>query len=299
MWSWETLIEAGLVCGGLSISYAHVEEMKNVTQLVFEVLERVWTTLNYSLIDMKIEFGVIDEDGKKSIVVGDVIDNDSWRLWPNGNKVLMLDKQIYRNLDITKIDDVAIQQVKSKFALVAERTQALFGSLIPKPRDSSLPASPPEVAILIGSLSDMNHAKKIHAVLTSEYNITDICIRVCSAHKSTQKVLRVVSELVQWPSCQVIIACAGRSNGLGPVVAANCTIPVINCPPTIDIATLQADIWSSLRLPSGVGCPTILTAENVALAAAQIVANINPFTWARIRARQCYTIVKMLNDDAM
>lgn len=273
--------------------------MKKVTQLIFEILERVWTTLNHSLIDIKIEFGVVEEDGQKSIVVGDVIDNDSWRLWPNGNKVLMLDKQLYRNMDISKIDDVAIEQVKSKFALVAERTKALFGSMIPKPRDYSLPPSPSEIAILIGSLSDLEHAKKIQNALTCDFGISDVSIRVCSAHKSTEQVLQVIYELMQWPSCQVIIACAARSNGLGLVAAANSTMLVINCPPTSDMSTLQADIWSSLRLPSGIGCTTIIGPENAALAAAQVIANTNPFTWARVRTRQCYTIVKMLKDDSL
>ena len=52
--------------------------MLTVTQLVFELLERAWQTLDHSLIDMKIEFGVT---AANEIVVADVIDNDSWRLW--------------------------------------------------------------------------------------------------------------------------------------------------------------------------------------------------------------------------
>lgn len=284
-------------CGGLTIGKTHVEEMLEVTKLVFEVLERVWSTLNHSLIDMKIEFGVVNENGNKKIVVGDVIDNDSWRLWPNGDKRLMLDKQIYRNMDNAKIDEAAIQEVKSKFQIVAERTQALFGSMIPKVRDNSLPPPPPEIGILIGSLSDMEYAKKIEDTLAKEYGVNDVEIHVCSAHKSTRYALDTVAKLMQWPTCQAIIACAGRSNGLGPVAACNTTVPVINSPPVSDVASLNDDIWSSLRLPSSVGCTTVLGAENAALAAAHIIANLSPFTWSRIRTKQCYTIVKMLHDD--
>jgi phosphoribosylaminoimidazole carboxylase/phosphoribosylaminoimidazole-succinocarboxamide synthase len=281
-------------CGGLIITKAHVQEMLEVTKLVFEVLERVWQSLNHSLIDMKIEFGVVEENGKKTVVLGDCIDNDSWRLWPNGDKRLMLDKQIYRNLDVTKIDEEALKAVRSKFEIVAERTQTLFGSVLPKTLDKPTPV----VGIVLGSLTDMDHAIKIRTALASKFGITEVEIHVCSAHKSTAYALDVVSEFTQWPSCQCIIACAGRSNGLGPVTGANTTVPVINCPPVSDTGSLELDVWSSIRLPSGIGCPTIVGPENAALAAAHIVANGSPYVWSRIRAQQAYTIVKMVHDDA-
>jgi phosphoribosylaminoimidazole carboxylase/phosphoribosylaminoimidazole-succinocarboxamide synthase len=294
-WSIETIIEAKLNINGLVITEPHVKEMLQITNLVFELLERVWQTLNHSLIDMKIEFGVVDDNGVKSIIVADVIDNDSWRLWPNGDKKLMLDKQVYRNMDNAQIDDKALNLVKANFEVVAQRTQQLFTSWIPPqvPQQHQSPV----VAIGLGSVSDTEYATTIKTSLAEKYGITAVDRHVSSAHKGTQKTLEVVAKVQQWPSAKVIIACAGMSNGLGPVMAGNTTIPVLNCPPVADIATLGVDVWSSLRMPSGMGCATIIGAENAALSAAHIVANDSPYVWSRIRTQQAYTIVKLLHSD--
>lgn len=262
--------------------------MLAVTQLVFELLERGWQTLDHSLIDMKIEFGVTEDN---EIVVADVIDNDSWRLWPSGDKRLMLDKQVYRNMDASTIDAAALEKVRSNFEIVADRTHKLFTGLLPGKE-----ASTPAVGILMGSTTDMPFAQKIKAKLQT-YGIHDVEIHVCSAHKSTKYALDVIAKLIQWPSCKVIVALAGRSNGLGPVAGANCPIPVINCPPTSDISTLELDVWSSLRLPSGTACPTILGAENGAQSAAHIVANSDAFVWSKLRTQQTYAVVNMIRED--
>jgi len=290
-WSLETIEEAKLDCGGLIIKSAHVREMLRITQLVFELLERVWQTLDHALIDMKIEFGVIEENGKKQIVVADVIDNDSWRLWPGGDKRLMLDKQVYRNMDNASIDAAALDKVRSNFEIVAERTHNLFTSVLPSKEKGT-----PVVGIVLGSKTDMEFATKIKTAL-QKYGIADVEIHVCSAHKSTEYSLDVIASLIQWQSCKAIVALAGRSNGLGPVAGANCPIPVINCPPSNDLTSLELDVWSSLRLPSGIGCPTIFGAENAAQAVAHIIANGNPFVWAKLRTQQAYAIVNMLHDD--
>ena len=86
-------------------------------QRVFSTLERAWTGLDVTLVDLKIEFG---RDIQDNLLVADVIDNDSWRLWPGGDKTRMLDKQVYRNLkDVTQQD---LLDIADRYALVADLT---------------------------------------------------------------------------------------------------------------------------------------------------------------------------------
>lgn len=54
-------------------------------------------------------------------MVADVIDNDSWRLWPGGDKNRMLDKQVYR--DMPDVTDEGLRALMSKYAQVAALTE--------------------------------------------------------------------------------------------------------------------------------------------------------------------------------
>jgi phosphoribosylaminoimidazole-succinocarboxamide synthase len=89
-------------------------------RLVFATLERAWSTLDVTLVDLKIEFGL---DSSSNLLVADVIDNDSWRLWPGGDKTRMLDKQVYRNLKNTTSED--LQDIADRYAIVADLSSKL------------------------------------------------------------------------------------------------------------------------------------------------------------------------------
>jgi len=92
-----------------------VAQALETTQAVFLTLERAWAAQDVQLVDLKIEFGRT-RDG---LVVADVIDNDSWRLWPGGRRDRMLDKQVYR--DLTSSTTEALEDVRSRYVEVADR----------------------------------------------------------------------------------------------------------------------------------------------------------------------------------
>jgi len=110
----EDIIERGLA------TRQEIDWMAEEGRRVFETLERAWASVDVTLVDLKIEFG---RDVFGQLMVADVIDNDSWRIWPGGDKNRMLDKQIYRNLkEVTEQD---LQALGDRYALVADLTGKL------------------------------------------------------------------------------------------------------------------------------------------------------------------------------
>jgi 5-(carboxyamino)imidazole ribonucleotide mutase/phosphoribosylaminoimidazole-succinocarboxamide synthase len=126
----------------------------------------------------------------------------------------------------------------------------------------------PEVVIIMGSKSDMSHAESIVAALEPFGLSHQIC--VASAHKSAAHLLRLLADFEADPAPKVYITVAGRSNALSGMVDANVAAPVIACPP-VSSAFGGADIYSSLRMPSGVAPALVLEPANAALLAAKIL----------------------------
>jgi 5-(carboxyamino)imidazole ribonucleotide mutase len=125
-----------------------------------------------------------------------------------------------------------------------------------------------QVIIIMGSKADLSHAQAI--VKTLKTLEIPFQMRVCSAHKATQRLLEILQAYEQ-SGPLVYITIAGRSNALSAVVDANTRYPVIACPPYSE-RFAGMDVLSSLRLPSGIASPTILEPDGAALLAAKMLA---------------------------
>ncbi len=123
-----------------------------------------------------------------------------------------------------------------------------------------------KAVVLMGSKSDLKFAKKIGNKL-KELGV-NFEYRIASAHKTPEKLIEIIKEYEG--ENVVFITVAGRSNALSGFVDANTSNPVIACPPYSD-KFAGVDIFSSLRMPSGVGPMVVLDPENAALAAAKII----------------------------
>jgi 5-(carboxyamino)imidazole ribonucleotide mutase len=125
-----------------------------------------------------------------------------------------------------------------------------------------------KVVILFGSKADVDFAEPLRRTL-KEFGI-GFDQRIASAHKTPEKVLKILGEYEKGKDELVYITIAGRSNALSGLVDANTKYPVVACPPYSEFAGI--DIYSSLRMPSGVAPLVVLDPESAALAAAKMLA---------------------------
>jgi 5-(carboxyamino)imidazole ribonucleotide mutase len=151
------------------------------------------------------------------------------------------------------------------------------------------------VPILMGSSSDMEHAQRILDALNA-LGITAHC-RVGSAHKTPAHVLAMLEAYEKDPRPKVYITIAGRSNALSGFVDAQVTAPVIACPP-LSSTFAGADIYSSLRMPSGVAPAVVLDPKGAALLAAKILGLRDPRVRRLLAQQQQQNRERILQDDA-
>jgi 5-(carboxyamino)imidazole ribonucleotide mutase len=138
-----------------------------------------------------------------------------------------------------------------------------------------------KVVVLMGSERDAEFCREIAKYLKMfglEYEF-----RVASAHKTPDKVLEILKEYEK--ERVVYVTVAGRSNALSAFVDANTVKPVIACPPYSEKFG-GADVYSSLRVPSGIGLVVTIEPEAAAIATAKILAVEDKELEKRVREYQ-------------
>lgn len=124
-----------------------------------------------------------------------------------------------------------------------------------------------KAVIIMGSDRDLDFSREIAKylkLLGVKYEF-----RVASAHKTPLKVLEIIKEFEE--EKVVYITVAGRSNALSAFIDGNTIKPVIACPPYSE-KFAGADIYSSLRVPSGIGSVVTIETEGAAIATAKVLA---------------------------
>ncbi len=154
--------------------------------------------------------------------------------------------------------------------------------------------SGPLVIILMGSKADLEHCTKI-ANACKEFGLETV-LRIGSAHKTAEHTLAIVRQYEADPRPKVYITVAGRSNALSGFTDGAVTAPVIACPPVSD-SFGGADIYSSLRMPSGIAPALVLEPVNAALLAAKILGLVDAEVRKRVEASQSGAMEKIIADD--
>jgi len=120
--------------------------------------------------------------------------------------------------------------------------------------------------VIMGSERDLDFSREIAKYL--KLLGIDYEFRIASAHKTPEKVLEIIGEFEK--ENVVFVTVAGRSNALSAFIDGNTTKPVIACPPYSEKFG-GVDIFSSLRVPSGIGSVVTIEPEGAAIATAKIL----------------------------
>ncbi|MBV8244763.1 MAG: AIR carboxylase family protein [Candidatus Eremiobacteraeota bacterium] len=203
----DTIVQRGIA------TPQEIGAMTEMARLTFDILAHAWRKRDTLLVDLKIEFGrLVGGDGKGMLVVADVIDNDSWRIWPQGREDLMLDKQIYRNLENPSGED--LERVKRAYETVADQV----GSF-PQMR-------PGMVAVIADSNAQAEQSGRVVQALQI-FGIPTVR-HIASATKTPGYVLQLVQQLDATFARLLFVAVGGTDGALRGMLDGATSNPVID-----------------------------------------------------------------------
>ncbi|HEY4440538.1 MAG TPA: phosphoribosylaminoimidazolesuccinocarboxamide synthase [Candidatus Elarobacter sp.] len=205
-----------IVAQGLA-SPQEVATMTELARITYEILAHAWRRRDALLVDLKIEFGrLASGEGKGQLVIADVIDNDSWRVWPQGREELMLDKQMYRNLETVTPAD--LDRVKANYEQVAE-----IAGAFPLMR-------PGMVALMIDGPEHVASADVVGRALAA-FGLPTVR-HVVSVTRTPGYVLQLVTQLEATFARMVVVALGASDSALAAMIDHATPNPVI----AVDVA---------------------------------------------------------------
>jgi len=253
------------------------DKMEKLSRKLFAYGSEFLAERGIILVDTKYEFGIIDGE---VVLIDEMHTPDSSRFWSLENyqidptKVDSIDKEYVRQwLLANKVDGKYPNVLAPE---VIEETNRRYIDIYEKITGNKLNYNFNEdvyarvkrnliseglikdsyVSIIMGSPRDLEHCTKLKKGL-EKYDIF-VDMRVTSAHKNGERIPGIVEHYNNSIEPGVVIAVAGRSNGLGGALAANLSVPLINCPPFKDKIDMMVNINSSLIMPSNTPASTIV-----------------------------------------
>jgi len=207
--------------------------MGEIARIVYEILAHAWRRHDTLLVDLKIEFGrIASGEGKGQLVVADVIDNDAWRIWPQGREELMLDKQLYRNLPVVTPADLAT--IRANYERVAE----IVGTF-PLMR-------PGMVAVLADGPEFGERASEIARALV---NFGLPAVRhIASATRTPGYVLQLVTQLDATFARALFVTVGSGDGALATIIEYASATPVIRAPAAADISLVALQCAKAFSL---------------------------------------------------
>ena len=189
-----------------------IAAMQELAHITYDILAHAWRRHDALLVDLKIEFGrIASGEGKGQLIIADVIDNDSWRVWPQGREELMLDKQLYRNLEVVTPDD--LNRVRANYEQVADIV-GTFPQM--RPGMVALLADGPEHA---AAVEDLARALGVYGLPSARH--------VVSVARTPGFVLQLLGQLEATFTRMVLVAIGDATSAL-PAVLDNATVsPVL------------------------------------------------------------------------
>ena len=255
----DPLIEVDAIVSRGIASPVEVGAMSEIARLTFDILAHAWRKRDTLLVDLKIEFGrLTGAENKGALVIGDVIDNDSWRIWPQGREDLMLDKQLYRNLEAVNPED--LQRVKAAYETVADQV-------------GTFPQMRPGMIAVINEGAEYDETAKRVVQALQGFGLPTVR-RVASALRTPAYVLQLAQQLDTTFPRLLYIAVAGPDGALRGVLENASASPVFDAfdaPESIAMRCAKAFAIDDTVLFGR----TLLTQTNARTAILQADASLN------------------------